>query len=157
MPPTLSIRAILLSSFAGIVPVAFLTAFAFIWQLLIGGSSLKAWFFGFAAVTIIGAPFIAGYMAARISARLQYIHGLASVIIIFIASRILGNFLVSVVSSLLFFLVMLLPDSLQKFASESLMGGYFDGTILLFVSLCVFGAVGVFASLKTSKINQSKA
>ena len=152
MPRMLSIYAIFTSFLFGFAPVAILSVSTFLWGFLFGGynETFKNAAFVFSIIIIFGTPFVTGYIAASRSVQFQYLHGLISVLFVFIAAFFLTNLQVAVWSALAL-LASTLPKAMLFIFPDSVLLGYFDGTILLLVLFCTFGAIGVFVFQKTYK------
>ena len=156
MPRTLRIRAIITSFWFGFAPIAILSVSTFLWGVLFGGynETFKVGAFIFSILTIIGAPFATGYVAARYSTEFRYMHGLISVLFVFVAAIFLTSLQVTVGSALAL-LASTLPETMLFVIPESVLLGYFDGTFPLFVLFCTFGAIGVLVFQKTDKSSES--
>ena len=151
-----SLRSITTSVLVGVAPLALLSASDFLWGFLFGGynETFKISAFVFSIMTICGAPFFSGYLASRNSGRMQYMHALVSISIIFVAAKLLTS-LVGTVGAALGLLASILPKPALFLIPDSVLLGNFDGTILLFILFCIFGAMGASASLKTCKTRES--
>ena len=152
LPRMLNIKAIITSFLFGFTPIAILSVSTFLWGFLFGGynETFKNGAFVFSIIIIIGAPLVTGYVAASRSIKFRYLHGLISVLLVFIAAFFLTSLQVAVWSALAL-LASALPQSMLFVFPDSVLLGYFDGTILLLVLFCTFGAIGVFVFQKTYK------
>jgi len=148
---SLSIRPIITAALISIVPIVLLPAVGLLWSILFGGYNETfmgiAW--TIAMATIVGAPFVAGYIAARKATALPYIHGVASVLITWVAA--LFTDLNIAFGESLRMLSTVLPESISLLIPVPVILRYVGNTFLFFILLilfCTFGTAGVVAALK---------